>query len=78
MRDLGLNRRFGRGTTIATFLLHRIRPAASLDRSASGMCGLSLVENDDTNFLFLRSRRPVIDALVPSGLALQEIEGGKG
>jgi hypothetical protein len=45
------------------------------------MCGLSLAENDDTNFLFLRSRRPVIDALVPSGLALQqirEIEGGKG
>src|SRR5712672_2434348 len=31
MRDLVLNRRFGRGTTIATFLLHRIRPAASLD-----------------------------------------------
>ena len=37
------------------------------------MCGLSLAENDDTNFLFLRSRRPVIDALVPSGLALQQI-----
>src|SRR5258705_8321740 len=26
MRDLVLKRRFGRGTTIATFLLHRIRP----------------------------------------------------
>jgi hypothetical protein len=26
MRDLVLNRRFGRGTTIAMFLLHRIRP----------------------------------------------------
>jgi hypothetical protein len=26
MRDLVLNGRFGRGTTIATFLLHRIRP----------------------------------------------------
>src|SRR5258705_9395959 len=26
MRDLVLKRRFGRGTTTATFLLHRIRP----------------------------------------------------
>src|ERR1700738_4161613 len=31
MHDLVLNRLFGRGTTIATFLLHRIRLAASLD-----------------------------------------------
>jgi hypothetical protein len=37
------------------------------------MHGLSLAENDDTNFLFFRSRRPLIDALLPSGLALQQI-----
>src|SRR2546425_10760669 len=34
MRDLVLNRCFGRDTTIATLLLHRIRPPASRDRLA--------------------------------------------
>src|SRR6266403_68740 len=32
MRDLVLNRCFGRDTTIATLLSHRIRPPASHDR----------------------------------------------
>jgi len=45
------------------------------------MRGLSAAEDDDTNFLFFRSRRPLIDALLLSGLAShqirKEIEGGK-
>src|SRR5258708_3498174 len=64
MRDLVLNGHFGRGTTIAPFLLHRIRPPASRDPQRSDQLSLCF-DNGNLAVLQLIPERKVAPTQIP-------------